>query len=975
MVKLKDMSVDQISDGSPDRKSKRNRISFVCQACRKSKTKCDREKPVCSRCEKNNIRCVYDIEKQRAPRVPSKDATIKRLAQELEYWKKKAGQYMGLESGEQLPRAKRMRTVDSGDEQMSVGGMDSTFVEDYPAPKVGMLLDGKEVLRPSDIMINFCEQSPQLLMKSNMKRDIKASCELAQVRQDKFLSLFISSVFASASKNALIHSIPSQDSSPNFENSTKRQNAMTMRDTMFRIATTDREREQIIQFTDRMTQGNSISESRAGFYIRMFTGFLYKHYIEDHCSKGAKYSDTLRDLIVKVEMFLPPLKNIRVYLLHFYKYVYPVVPFLEMDLFEATLADLLIEDPIGNGRVKLNIGYDNIRSKVETISILLIVLKLSWISMHFAEGYSQRSCLSLSSDVTECLASYPISDEAVTLSQRAIVSVNLFIWSNENTIACLLYLWAYFVFAPQQGDFGLGQPTEVILSLVNSMAMNIGLHRDPSMYAQLNDPSVSDPRVRNYHRKLWMSISITCRYETGLRGKYAQGLQEHTNPYMRNPEKYMEKVWADMQKPDPYCAVIHSCTFKKYQLLLMMSELDDISVYGTKALSLEKIEALLQRTQNYLDTEIPSDLTDFSSSSEFMKLNLECCSSEVIDIMKVKRILFYQTYVLTKLSILKTVTNLMLYFEKLVFDNKKEYMPYFLKYFLITVKETVQFTDLLVRQINCEIDDPYLLYMKFCNDKTAQLSVSTVLFCWLTVILRMIHSEYLLQKELQNGELIGVEDVYTTKQKLQHITAIKENTIEVLDLLCTIITKKLGLTYFSVFQILVFFDYCNQIIKKGEVLNIFSRVTQLTYHPKLRNGIYQGFGVDVNKKDNILQFLNDTTFIRQVSIQQLKAIVEFSGKIPLDMANDISPMDPIDTKISMQSTNTVAENTPLSVSSNLPFPVNNELHSFVVGQNGNDSNQEFSADFQNFSNAPLEPLISFDDLELLDYEFLFGNIG
>lgn len=68
---------------------KRNRLSFVCQACRKAKTKCDQEKPRCGRCTKQNLFCIYDVARQKAPRNPNKDATIARLKKEIRYWRNK----------------------------------------------------------------------------------------------------------------------------------------------------------------------------------------------------------------------------------------------------------------------------------------------------------------------------------------------------------------------------------------------------------------------------------------------------------------------------------------------------------------------------------------------------------------------------------------------------------------------------------------------------------------------------------------------------------------------------------------------------------------------------------------------------------------------------------------------------------------------------------------------------------------------
>ncbi|AET39818.1 uncharacterized protein Ecym_5017 [Eremothecium cymbalariae DBVPG len=978
MAKPEDMSGEQFSAESPERKyvSKRNRISFVCQACRKSKTKCDREKPRCSRCAKNNIKCVYDIEKQSAPRVPSKDATIKRLTQELEYWKKKAARYMDMEESGQLSPGRRPKS--SSDLTGRASSSDLHVLSDDFTSSQDSSADGKRLPRPDEILINFYDQAPQLLIKDSMKRDVKASCELSQVRHDRFLSIFLSSVFASASKNALIHSIPSDDAPAFFDRTKRKQNAMALRDAMFQMAASDKDREQLIQFTDRISQGNMLAENRTGFYIRMFTSTLYKNYVEDRCPKEAIYSDTLKDLIVRIEMFLPPLTDVRTYMAHFYKFVYPIVPFLEMDLFEASLAEILQEDPSGNGRIKLNIGHEHIRSKIETIAILLIVMKLSYISMTFSNPSVDYRDSSINKEVFECLTSYPISDEAVTLSQKAIASVNLFNWTNENCVTCLLYLWAFFVFAPQDGDFCLGQPTEVILSLVNSMAINIGLHRDPSKYEQLNDPTVSDPKLRNYRRKLWICIFIACRYEASLRGKHPQSMQDHSDSFLNSefPQQYMESVFSDLPDADPYTVMIHSLTFKRYQLLLMMSELDEISIHSRYRLPLGRIESQLENVRNFLEREVPSDLTDFENESEFLKLSSLSGRDEIADIMKIKKVVFMQAYMITRLSVVRTVINLMLYFERLTSESGKEYMPYFQKYFLLMVKETILFIEMLLKHFDYKSNDPYFLHMKYSTDKVAQLCVSSVLLPMLSIILRMVHSQYLLQKMLQSGEMIGVEDIHVTKQKLDLISTIYENNIDILEMLCTVVTRKLGFTYFSVFQMLIFFDYCNQIIRKGEVLNIFSRITQLTYHPKIRVGIYQGFGIDVDKKDTILKFLNDATFIKQTNIQHLKKLKEFSGKIPKKVVDVFRSEGTNDVKFSMQPTPARNDHHTFPECNNLPFPVTNDnTQALNMTSNVNDTGQPFGGDLQNFAAVQLDSLVSFDDLDLLDYEFLFGNSG
>lgn len=110
-------------EGNAARTRKRNRISFVCQACRRSKTRCDKEKPICTRCKKLKLECVYDMAKQSAPRIPSKDATIARLGRDVDYWKNKAMKLM--QEQESMP-VNKDSNVSSG----SLENMNSDYESD-----------------------------------------------------------------------------------------------------------------------------------------------------------------------------------------------------------------------------------------------------------------------------------------------------------------------------------------------------------------------------------------------------------------------------------------------------------------------------------------------------------------------------------------------------------------------------------------------------------------------------------------------------------------------------------------------------------------------------------------------------------------------------------------------------------------------------------------------------------------------------
>lgn len=124
--------------------AKRQRLSFVCQACRKNKTKCDREKPRCGRCVKYYLKCVYDVEQQKPPRVPSKDAIIKRLTGEVEYWKRKAEEMQGSNMGS--PNISETVTVATNNISNGSNSNNSSTNNNYDKNKKEKSVDGISLL-------------------------------------------------------------------------------------------------------------------------------------------------------------------------------------------------------------------------------------------------------------------------------------------------------------------------------------------------------------------------------------------------------------------------------------------------------------------------------------------------------------------------------------------------------------------------------------------------------------------------------------------------------------------------------------------------------------------------------------------------------------------------------------------------------------------------------------------------------------
>ena len=122
---------------------------------------------------------------------------------------------------------------------------------------------------------------------------------------------------------------------------------------------------------------------------------------------------------------------------------------------------------------------------MENLSLLLVILKLSYMSIRFLDHSTADSSFYLSKEIID---KYPIPNDFILLSQRCLASENWCACANENIISCLLYIWSFFAFSPEEGDFFLEHPTDVISSLIMMLSTSIGLHRDPSGFPSIDFP-------------------------------------------------------------------------------------------------------------------------------------------------------------------------------------------------------------------------------------------------------------------------------------------------------------------------------------------------------------------------------------------------------------------------------------------------------------------------------------------------------
>lgn len=981
-------------EGNAARTRKRNRISFVCQACRRSKTRCDKEKPICTRCKKLKLECVYDMAKQSAPRIPSKDATIARLGRDVDYWKNKAMKLM--QEQESMP-VNKDSNVSSG----SLENMNSDYESDgesresdYKRPRLDSYNINGENNDDDSIEINLYRTHPTLIVSRVMKREVKPLSENYLFIQDKFLTSLIASIFLDPSQNTMIPALTANANVTRAQPSV-RSSALKLKETLLRQCHTDSQRRRVDEFTERILQNTNTSKNlKNGMILSMLYNTLGHQFLEDHCQSNGEYSDILKSFITEIEEMLPPYEIIEVYKQHFFQYIYPALPFLEKEMFEETLSDVLFRDENNPAKIKLRLGNNHLRMKMENLSILMVILKLSYISLNFAEDNVQHSALDVD---TNSIAQYPISNNFVLLAQKCLASENWCACANENIIACVLYVWAFFVFSPEEGDLFLEHPTDVISSLVMMLATSIGLHRDPSDFPQLKS-SIPDRRLLNHRRLLWLSVVTVCSFESSLKGRHSVSSASMMALFLdiKNPnadDVYINRVKNDLVD-SPYAEQVlklHIHSLRRVKLVLLLSDLDVMTMTYRNSILLSDLENLRDKIENYTDDNFP-----------IVKLNADSESKVNNSVLLAINSTSLHTQIVSRLLLLRTSMALFLHFESVV-PNDKSMLKYYFKYFNKSCTDALVLMGYINKFFNGDYSDSLSSSTNYNVLKVIQLSFSSTVFSILGALMRVgfaTHSLYSLSQDIINEK--EDTDLSEINSKMEVLTVLQRNLEIALESTYNAASEHLRFTYFPIFKMLALFDVVIQNMRKGELLLGIFKVSRMEkIHSKIVKMLNLTLGVKLDKRDALVKDLKSNNHMVEFSVDELntlsQVVHDHMGNIHEGAFNREPSVQPGTGNTLYKNWNPSMDNleklsTAMAFSQNLDFQNMVPRHSGprdtnllspntftpmaeqTSKLNANGGHSAASSE----SEAGKDPLHTdyaafFGGLDLFDYDFLFGN--
>ncbi|AMD20563.1 HDL181Cp [Eremothecium sinecaudum] len=740
------------------KKSKRNKLSFVCQTCRKSKTKCDKLKPSCTGCIKYGYICVYDVETQARPKSRSKDSRILQLRRELEYWKSKAMGYSN-QWGLNLLEWPKMRPI----------------IEDSC---------------PNDPVVNFHSSFPMLVLEGQCKHSTSPFSALSYMGKDVYLFLFWSSIsprMSAAETKLRIEKMARSTNSPN-----------------------------AARFVRRLLYGREKQNSR--YTIDEFRTVCSEfNHIEDSCGPDFVYSEKFKSIKDFYEANLPKLDVIRLYLRYFYREVYPLLPLLEIPLFEEVIREVLVDGAEYGTNLHLNFGNTELRKKLVHIFLLAFILGITDISMEVARARG------IQLDLDPLILSFvkvPGTDRMFGLMNYTLTTFNIVYWVDEYTMLTHLYRYVYSMISAE-----LAIPCEMdpvdSHDMISWYSNVIGLDTFPD---DLEASTLNDARLLNLRRKLWLGVEICCNYERRSDGRRTQ----HLSPSSEDDSSVKFSHSQEDFKIERFLQKAYSDNLLEYNILLAFYQKHKYCFVGTVLdlayIRLDNSSVKLSDANRALNEcrRVAEQLILSSRVKKNMSFKFEGLYDIQVDLVKSYNTHFYHSRIILMETCVLTTSSLYLYFEgQLTKDNNPGAAVHYNTYFKQAFHDVIEATIFAASYLEGEVDLlPGAHFVTYYMVENMMVRCLQVVF---GIMLRLCHAEEVVWKCLYNCNQYSSQKAMSDmrlklESRFRLVRQIKGDLQNFLTIIHDLVSKWLRWTLFSCFKRLLTFDLALDMIQEEKIM-------------------------------------------------------------------------------------------------------------------------------------------------------------
>lgn len=514
------------------------------------------------------------------------------------------------------------------------------------------------------------------------------------------------------------------------------------------------------------------------------TGLLY-----NPCSsEDERLASHFQNIIPEIENLLGLKKDCDLLLRNFYQTIFPLYPFMDVCIFEDELETLLIEDE--TNMYKLNVSGRDVRKKIETVSLLLIILAMSL-----------RQSILDSNLLTAIRRTASKRAQQISLtSHRLLCLLDVFRSPNETTFTCLLY-FTFSEYLNQDDTDTVLTPTRLLtIKQITDLTITLGLHHDPSKFNRLKNPQIIRRR-----RMLWLGVQ-SLRYQLSI----PEGEWDYTNNWnMKNFSAAMDASngWNDTSTDymGNFRNGIQGIFQDKVEFHMLLAKMVSNCIPLEEHACLSRILDSIGRVEEFMSQVFPVDALRLPQKHH----TLNFIRNSLLDIDAIKNTEIFLANIIGGTCVLNVWDTLSVCFEKKCKMNWEENEAAYHYFTLKAFEEYLKLAGIICDYLDDRIGGKILKEYSYAIDKQVCFALVRVCLFHIRILLRLCFKADSRKTSTTPGQQ---EDAL-----VQMLTSYMRNQlVHITNLAC----KRLEECYLCTFQAVPILRYIVHAIDSGSLVSV-----------------------------------------------------------------------------------------------------------------------------------------------------------
>lgn len=580
--------------------------------------------------------------------------------------------------------------------------------------------------------------------------------------------------------------------------------------------------------------------------------FIYNHYdIDDNINP--KLMAYLSIMINEIKAMLLD-KDIDFLLKKFYENIYPFYPFIDICLFEEGLSKILNLN--SRKRYEINIGDKDIRFKLETLTLFLVILS---ITLRFTPFNSTAFRLSRSR----------LNNQAKQFSifaNKVLYLLNVYKFTNENNLVCLLYIYVEQYLNPDNMEIHISHNGLLKLNSLFEYANTLGLYEQPLKYKRLSQLSTELPsNLINLRRKLWVGLQML-KFQTSLfEGEARKQDIEYCEAFFDEETNKINYFEENLNSSNGFDSTINLIMEKRYVFhIILLKLLTSYSLLTGKAELLPLLEKL-KNAQDFMHVSFPIDsFSNMVASSDDSNKNEMFWRGSQVNYAHVENAENFKVNLIGLSTFMNVFYLISLYFERKCKYERETYQELFQTFFKEYMKAYAQLTKLVIEYLQGKYELHIPENFGGALKKLVCFVINRLWTSQTTFLFRLTYLKKFKANDYDKEYLDLIDK--TIMQVSGHMRAVMDiSEIELKD------------QYYGLFQSLTVFRYISYIFYSDSIIDLVESywlrpISEQLKTKRVDSKIFMKWGIHINDSRYIMDDLKNPNVLFNYSKSVLEEI-------------------------------------------------------------------------------------------------------